>query len=266
MKTKRIQSVPFKFPFFGVSKEDVAAVAVNHRDDMESRYAAEIAEATDKTEIIEGKDYRYIRYAPRFNEMSCELILNRSSEALQLDLEGKTAILNFADYKLAGGRYLDGSVAQEEMLCHDSFLYNVLINRKFWPFFEYNAANLNRGIYADRMLYVPDVIFYDRYKADVISCAGVNMGWARRNTSVDIKEFQGAMIVRIFFIILQAYLHNVDNLVLGAYGCGIFRNDPLIVARSFKIVLNTYFKNCFKRVIFPIPNETIIDIFQNELS
>ena len=40
--------------------------------------------------------------------------------------EKRTAILNFASYKNAGGMFLQGSSAQEESLCHASFLYNVL--------------------------------------------------------------------------------------------------------------------------------------------
>lgn len=265
MKKQIIESVDSKFPFGGMSRQEVSVFAEKHRKDMQDRYHNEILEAIAKTDIITGDNIHYKPYEPRFETMDCDLMFNRSSEVLQRNLEGKTAILNFADYKSPGGLYLEGSVAQEEMLCHDSFLFEVLMAKRFWSFFDFNRENLNKGKYADRMLYVPDVIFYDKYKADVISCAGVNMGWARRNSSANIKDFEGAMILRIFFVILQAYLHGVDNLILGAYGCGVFRNDPVTVARSFQICLNVYFKNCFRKVIFPIPNAKMLEIFDGEL-
>lgn len=42
------------------------------------------------------------------------------------DLSSKIAVLNFASYKEPGGMFLQGSKAQEECLCHESTLYNVL--------------------------------------------------------------------------------------------------------------------------------------------
>ena len=43
------------------------------------------------------------------------------------------------------------------------------------------------------------------------------------------------------------------NLVLGAWGCGVFRNDPEIVADAFAFNLGSKdFKDCFQTIVFPI--------------
>lgn len=52
--------------------------------------------------------------------------------------EKRTAILNFASYKNAGGMFLQGSSAQEESLCHASFLYNVL--SEFKDYYAWNEV------------------------------------------------------------------------------------------------------------------------------
>merc|ERR1719325_593202 len=46
-----------------------------------------------------------------------------------------------------------------------------------------------------------------------------------------------------------------DALVLGAFGCGYFRNPPEIVARTFSELLKEEFANIFSAVVFAIPGE-----------
>lgn len=44
----------------------------------------------------------------------------------------------------------------------------------------------------------------------------------------------------------------MSHLVLGAWGCGVFRNDPRRVAAVFKALLEGLFKNVFAQVTFAI--------------
>ena len=82
----------------------------------------------------------------------------RGDEAISAAFEqkGRVAILNFASYKNPGGMFLNGSIAQEEALCHASngVLFEVLSSEKvFDAFYEQNRKMLNRALYHDNLLY-----------------------------------------------------------------------------------------------------------------
>jgi len=73
-----------------------------------------------------------------------------------------------------------------------------------------------------------------------------------------------SMKIRMILTCAMATKH--DTLVLGAFGCGVFDNDPNIVASLFKQVLNeSTFKNQFKRVTFAVLGEPNYSIFKSKL-
>lgn len=69
----------------------------------------------------------------------------------------KIALLNFADYLSPGGRYLQGATAQEEILCHQSNLYQIISN--FNKYYEWNNQHINYHLYRNRAIYSPNVVF-----------------------------------------------------------------------------------------------------------
>ena len=54
-----------------------------------------------------------------------------------------------------------------------------------------------------------------------------------------------------------------SNLVLGAWGCGVFGNDPQDIATYFHEVIDIYFRNKFKRIVFAVytNNDRLIQPF-----
>ena len=58
---------------------------------------------------------------------------------------------------------------------------------------------------------------------------------------------------KVAFILNVAAAKNVDTLILGAYGCGVFGQDPYEVARIFRSYLTGEYKY-FSKVIFAVPD------------
>ena len=168
----------------------------------------------------------------------------------------KIAILNFASSKHPGGGFLTGALAQEESICNHSNLYEAIKTHE--SFYEYNQAHLLNGVYTDGWIYTSNaVVFKSNFRnrqpkaVDFITVAAPNRGAALRH-KVDDKEIEKALVRRIRGTVMLAIRHNVDVLVLGAFGCGVFKNDPDCVARVTKqILVDEGYGKYFDTVVFP---------------
>lgn len=169
------------------------------------------------------------------------------------------AALNFASYKNPGGMFLKGSKAQEECLCHQSALYNIL--SRFPNYYEENKKKLNRALYTDRAIYTPDVPFFTEtnvFNCDIITCAAPNKYAAQKYKNVSDEENWYNLYNRIEFILDIAKVNGVDILIVGAFGCGVFGQDPYEVAAIFKYLLDIKSYG-ISQVIFAIPKGTRAD-------
>ena len=65
------------------------------------------------------------------------------------------------------------------------------------------------------------------------------------------------MVTRIGKILAVAAVYRYDALVLGAYGCGVFQNNPTDVAGYFARFLGPggRFENVFRHVTFAVPEK-----------
>lgn len=171
----------------------------------------------------------------------------------------KVAALNFASYKNPGGMFLKGSKAQEECLCHQSALYNILT--RFPNYYAENKKNLNEALYTDRAIYTPSVPFFTGsigFDCDIITCAAPNKYAAQKYKNVSDEKNWYYLYNRIEFILNIAKLHQVDILIVGAFGCGVFGQDPYEVAAIFKYLLDNKSYG-FSQVIFAIPIGTRVN-------
>ena len=166
-----------------------------------------------------------------------------------------STVLNFASYKNPGGQFINGSKAQEESLCMESYLYNVL--KDFNDYYDWNNKHKNKALYLNRAIYSPNVRFErnkDYIFCDVITCAFPNKKASQKYCGTSDEENSKVLRDRIDFILKIAKDNLVENLILGAGGCGVFGQDPYEVAQIFKELLTTKYK-CFDKVIFAIPDK-----------
>ena len=228
-----------------------------------------------------------------------DVVFDNSTNSLYSNI----TVLDFADYLKPGGMFMEGSMAQEESICHKSNLYNILTyGDQFSEHFADNKEAFQRSknhAYSDACVMIPSVIFADdknrqkrRTVADVIVLAAPN----KRHLDTDnLTEsyFDYVLRKRIEMIFKASYMFykkrgiitedehvsfgkseafhlfmfddNGSNikqtLVLGAFGCGVFRNDPRRVAEIMIDCISKGYANMYDRVIFAIPPGYNYDVF-----
>lgn len=238
------------------NKQDRKQKAIIHTKEMSQKYKDEINHAIISTKIYGPEDVEIKTSCKDINKMfyAVDSIDSVSAIFKYYKDDTKMAVLNFASYKKPGGGFINGSKAQEECLCYESFLYNVLSEKN--DFYEWNNHNINKSLYLNRGLYTENVVFEhegNTCKCDVITCAAPNKSAAMKYFHISEKENTNALTSRIKFILDIAKNSNVSTLILGAYGCGVFGQDATEVASIFKEYLTTTYK-CFDTIVFAVPN------------
>jgi len=157
-----------------------------------------------------------------------------------LDAEdAPVAVLNFASAKNPGGGFLGGSQAQEESLARSSALYASL--RRVPEFYERHRASPSL-LYSDAMIHSPACpVFRDDdgrlldapHFAGFITCAAPNAGAIADNRSHETEAITATLEHRAEGVLALAAACGYRRLLLGAWGCGVFRNDPNAVAGVF---------------------------------
>ncbi|NLM34733.1 MAG: TIGR02452 family protein [Clostridiales bacterium] len=192
----------------------------------------------------------------------------------------KVACLNFASAKNPGGGFLNGASAQEESLARSSALYPCIVQME--KMYEYNKK-IKTCLYSDYMIFSPDVpvikddvgnLLDEPYLVSFITAPAVNAGIVQqREGKENIQKIPQVMLNRIEKILILGILQGCDAIVLGAYGCGVFRNSPQNVAQYFNTLLNeeAAYKKYYKKVLFSVFDRSssqenykaFLDLFSN---
>lgn len=175
--------------------------------------------------------------------------------------EGRTNVvcLNFASAKNPGGGFLGGSQAQEESLARATGLYPCIA--QMTEMYEYNRKQ-RTCLYSDHMIYSPGVPVirddYDRlldqyYTTALITAPAVNAGVVKERKEATDAEIKSVMKQRIRYVLEVAAVQGHRTIVLGAFGCGVFRNEPEQVASYFAEVLDEEgYRDYFDHIVFAV--------------
>ena len=227
--------------------------AQDHIADMHARYENETVESIRNSVVYKNDDN--IRPSNAVSNTTPQIIvadMDSVSGAVKYHV-GKTCILNFASYVAPGGGFINGAWAQEEALCHESNLYNIL--KEHESYYMWNRNNLNNHLYTNRAIYSPDVIFEHEGKKhvfDVITCAAPKLAEAYRSDEVSAEDNTEALRSRIQFIFDILAQQEVEVVILGAWGCGVFKQDSHEVAALFEEFIENG-ANTTERVVFAVP-------------
>ena len=147
--------------------------------------------------------------------------------------------MNFASAKNPGGGFLNGSQAQEESLARSSAMHASLL--RAWEFYERHRV-LPSLLYSDAMTLSPNcpiirdddgALLEEPRLATFITSPAPNAGAIANNRPQELPLIPDVLRRRSEFVLALAASQGYKCLVLGAWGCGVFRNDPRVVAAAF---------------------------------
>lgn len=190
-------------------------------------------------------------------------VLNRTTfeaarKFIENDPNKKICVLNFASAVKPGGGVLNGRSAQEETLSRMSSLYWSLL--KDPEMYGYNSNHYN-PYYSDYMIFSPDVVVFrdddykliDHYEVSVISSPAVNCKELKDLGTYNKDKVNDVMTNRCRRILEVCLFFGIKNIVLGAFGCGVFENRPEDVSEIFrKLIVDDEYGAYFDRIIFAI--------------
>jgi len=221
----------------------------------------ELKESIENTFTIAPKDWDAILETPIEDMFETDIVTKNCStiEAIFEEKNGKICVLNFASAKNPGGGFLGGASAQEESLARSSNLYETQIKNKAMYDFNRNQSSF---LYSDYMIYSPNVLFWNDDNgnyfekplvADVITAPAPNKGaMLQHNRKEEIAQTEEIFKKRMDKVLAIALQQKSDTIILGAWGCGVFRNEPKDVAQLFKEIIAEKYAGAFKKIVFAV--------------
>ncbi len=227
-----------------------------------------ISNAVEGTQYVKDSDFDEL-YLKRDNviheregtrtvfEVTSESSLEAAHRLIVSENLKDVSCLNFASAKNPGGGFLGGSQAQEEALARSSALFPCISNNM--EMYKYNRGR-KTCLYSDHMQYSPNVpVFRDDdgsflerpYLVSFITSPAVNAGALKGSEKKKLPE---VMLRRTERVLTLAAANRQKTLILGAWGCGVFKNNPDDIASYFAnhLLGDGIFSRVFDRVVFAI--------------
>ena len=215
-----------------------------------------LVEAAQQGTISYPPDEPLPKFTPGEKPTVFEVVNGTTLEAARkLVADGfRPVALNFASARHPGGGFLGGARAQEESLCRASGLYACIDGDRMYR----HHAGLSGGWYTNYAIYSPAVpvikddageLLDEPYLCAFVTSPAVNVGAARDRDGGEIRDEMRERVRKVLAIMAG---HGHDAVVLGAWGCGVFKNDPEMVAELFAKELRGRFSAAFAKVVFAV--------------
>ncbi len=198
----------------------------------------------------------------------------RTFEAAMGYKGAKIAVHNFASASNPGGGVVKGATAQEECLCRCSGLYLSLSTPQMMAAFYQPHRDAHDPLHNGDIIYTPGVTVFKTdtanpqmmpeenwYDVDVITCAAPNLrvqpsnsynsGDGNKAIKIGDSELQAIHEKRLRRILEVALSEGRDTIILGAFGCGAFENNPEAVAEASRRVIREYLY-AFRNIEFAV--------------
>jgi len=229
---------------------------------------ASVVNTAIRNKVSIPPDMKLAKSLITFDETKIQVANETTMQAGHRLLDGshKVLALNFANGISAGGGFLHGARAQEECLCRSSSLYLTLIGD---PMYGHHAAR-SQPDSTDWSILSPDVPVFrsddgttldEPYLLSFLTCAAPYAPTVGQRKSAELMKS------RIHRVLEIAYAYGYDSLVLGAWGCGAFDNDPIATAMEFKVALAGDYAGCFREIVFAItdwsPERRLLGVFRD---
>lgn len=245
------------------TKEERQTEAKKHLGLVKGVFASDIAKSIDSVELYEDGDGRELELPePRFEQTDAHVLWSQMAPAI-LQAKGSVCVLDPANFRTPGGNYLGGGWSPEEQICAESTLFPVLEGLK-GIYYDGNRQSGRGGLNTDRALYLHDITFTTdgvTKQRDVLVVAPPNRRFALENHRSE-AECDIDLANRVETIMRIAAAHQPDTLILHAFGCGFFENDPTAVANLFKTWLDAH-PGQFETVSFVIGGGPSLDAFRD---
>lgn len=195
-------------------------------------------------------------------ELTDETTLEAAKRICKENEDTNPFVLNFASAKNPGGGFLGGAQAQEESLARSSSLYPCLTAN--FEMYEFNRRGKS-CLYSDWIIYSPCVPVFRNddgsltqkpYQVSFLTSPAVNAGVVKQREPDKIHLIESVNKERARKFLWIANREKHQTLILGAWGCGVFQNEPPMIARIFKDLLTGEFANCFESIVLAIYDRT----------
>lgn len=235
------------------TRDERRAEAAKHIALVNGVFAKETATAIETATIYEDGEGRGLELPAPAHEATETYVTTDFATTAAYRAKGKTLVVDPASFTRPGGAYEDGSFGPEQILCAGSNLYPVLQGMKS-AYYDTNRGFQCGQLFTGRALYLSDIVFIrdgGMKQADVLAIAEPNRQRALENHRSE-AECDKVLADRIEAILHIAAAHEVETLVVGAFGCGRDAGDEDTSIALFKQWTEAH-PGAVKTIVFAVP-------------